>query len=132
MLSENEFHSWTHPQPSETCQQYSCMLHWSHGLTTFISTIHLLTYPFPTKMILANNFWTPFPYWERYQKSDEKKGISIDGVHPKTSPFSTRHPIWVNYKVVSQLSQPILLLCSCLNSARHNLVIELCRALKIF
>ena len=28
---------------------------------------------------------------------------TLDGVHPKTSPFSTRHLFWVNYKVVSQL-----------------------------
>ena len=32
-----------------------------------------------------------------------------DGVQPKTPPFSTRHIIWVNYKVVNQLFQPILL-----------------------
>ena len=57
---------------------------------------------------------------------------TMDGVQPKTSPFSTSHPIWVNYKVVSQLSQPISLLFSYLNSARHYLVIELCRAHKIF
>ena len=36
----------------------------------------------------------------------------------------------MNYKVVSQLYQPIFLSFSYLNSARHNLVIELCRALK--
>ena len=52
-------------------------------------------------------------------------------VHPKTSPFSTRHPISANYKVVIQLSQPIFLSLSYLNSARHNLVIELCRALNV-
>ena len=48
------------------------------------------------------------------------------------SPFSSHHLISVNYKVVSQLSQSISLSFSYLNIARHNLVIELCRALKIF
>ena len=52
----------------------------------------------------------------------------LDRVQPKTSPFSTRHLIWVNYKVVSQLAQPILSFLH-LNNARHNLVIELCLAL---
>ena len=33
-----------------------------------------------------------------------------NGFQPKTSPFSTRHPIWVNYKILIQLSQPISLL----------------------
>ena len=54
----------------------------------------------------------------------------LDGVHPKTSPFNTHHLIWVTYKVVSQLSQPIFLSFLYLNSAKHNLVIELCCALK--
>ena len=36
----------------------------------------------------------------------------------------------MNYKVVSQLYQPIFLSFSYLNSAQHNLVIELCCALK--
>ena len=48
------------------------------------------------------------------------------GFQPKTSPFSTRHLIWVNYEVLSQLFQPRALLFSYLNSARHNSVIELC------
>ena len=51
----------------------------------------------------------------------------FDVVQTKTSPFSTGHFIWVNYKVFSQLYHPILLQFSYLNSARHNLVIELCR-----
>ena len=55
-----------------------------------------------------------------------------DGVHPKTPPFSTSHLIWVNYKVVSQLSQPVFVSFLYLNSGRHNLVIELCRALNIY
>ena len=50
-----------------------------------------------------------------------------DVVHPKTSPFSTRHLIWVKYKVLIQLYQLIFLSFSYLNSARHNLVIGLCR-----
>ena len=36
----------------------------------------------------------------------------------------------MNYKVVSQLYQPIFLSFSYLNSAQHNLVIEVCCALK--
>ena len=54
----------------------------------------------------------------------------IYGVHPKMSPFSTCHLIWLNYKFVSQLFQPILLSFSYWNSSGHNLVTELCRALK--
>ena len=50
-----------------------------------------------------------------------------DGVQPKMSPFSTRHIIWVKYKVANQLSRPIYLSFSYLNSARHFSVIELCR-----
>ena len=38
----------------------------------------------------------------------------------------------MNYKVVSQLSQPIFILFLYLNSARQNLVTELCRALKVY
>ena len=52
--------------------------------------------------------------------------VTPDVVQPKTPPFSTCHLIWVNCKVLSQLSQPIYLLFSYLNIARHNLVIGLC------
>ena len=51
-------------------------------------------------------------------------GVPLDGVHPKTSPFSTNDIILVNYKVVSQLSQLIFISFSYLNSSRHNSVIE--------
>ena len=51
---------------------------------------------------------------------------------PKTSTFSTRTLIWVHYKVVHIFSQPIFSSFSHLNSARHNLVIELCLILKLF
>ena len=44
---------------------------------------------------------------EKYSSSNDYTGY--DGVQPKTPPFSTRNLIRVNYKVVSQLSQPILL-----------------------
>ena len=64
--------------------------------------------------------------------SSPLKMITHDGVQPKTSPFSTRHLIWVNYKVVSKLSQPIFISFSYLNRAQHNSVIELCCALKMF
>ena len=50
-----------------------------------------------------------------------------DRFHPKTTPFSTRHLILVNYEVLSQLYQPMSHLFSYLNSVRHNSVIELCR-----
>ena len=56
----------------------------------------------------------------------DEDACTHDMVQTKTPPFSTRHLIWVNYKVLSQLSQPISLLFSYLNSARHNIVIELC------
>ena len=52
-----------------------------------------------------------------------------DVFQTKTSPFSTHHIILVHYKVLGQVSQPISLLFSYLNSAQHDLVIELCRAL---
>ena len=52
-----------------------------------------------------------------------------DRLQPKTSHFYTRHLLRVNCKIVSQLSQPMFLSFSYLNIARHNLVIELCRAL---
>ena len=54
-----------------------------------------------------------------------------DGFQPKTSHFSTRHLVGVNYKGLSQLSQPISPLFSYLNSVRHNLVIWFCREQKI-
>ena len=57
-----------------------------------------------------------------------RSNVIIDGVHPKTHPFFTRHPVRVVYKVVSQFSEPNFLSFSCLNSARHNFVLELCRA----
>ena len=58
--------------------------------------------------------------------------LVYDGVHPKKPFFSTRHLIWVDYKVLSQISQPIFLSLSYLNSARHFSVIELCREPFIF
>ena len=48
-------------------------------------------------------------------------------VQTKASPFSIRHIIWVNYKVLSQLSQPIYLEFSYLNILRHFSDVELCR-----
>ena len=54
----------------------------------------------------------------------------LDLVQPKTSTFSTHALVWVHYKVVHKISQPIFSLFSHLNSALHNLVIELCSALK--
>ena len=56
----------------------------------------------------------------------------LDRVQTKTLPFSTRHIILLNYKVVSQLSQLSFLSLSYLNSAQHNLAVELCRAPKIY
>ena len=58
--------------------------------------------------------------------------MANDGVQPKTPPLSTRHLICVDYKVVSRLYQLIFLSFSCLNIARQNTVIELCRALILF
>ena len=56
----------------------------------------------------------------------------VNRVHPKTFPFSTRHLVFENYEVVSQLSQPMFLSFSYLNSVQHNIVIGFCHALKIF
>ena len=58
--------------------------------------------------------------------------IVCDLVQPKMSHFSTRALISVNCKFVHRFSQLIFILSSHLNSALQNLVIELCRALKIF
>ena len=55
-----------------------------------------------------------------------------DGVHPKTSLFSTRHLIWVNYKFISQLFQLIYISFLYSNSVRHFLGIELCREQFVF
>ena len=52
---------------------------------------------------------------------------TLDVVQPNTSRFSTRHLIWVNYKILSQLFQPIYLEFSYLNSVQHFSGIELCR-----
>ena len=67
-------------------------------------------------------------YFERYlwQDFSSTNGVA-DRVQPKTPPFSTCHIVSVNYKVASQLPQPIFLSFSYLNSARHFSVIELCR-----
>ena len=59
------------------------------------------------------------------------KQISHDEVEPDIYPFYTRHLIWVNYKVVSKLYQPIFISFSYLNSALYNSVFELCRELKV-
>ena len=64
--------------------------------------------------------------------TSQRRWQITDWVQPKTSPFSTRHIHSMNYKVLSKLSQPIPLLFSYLNSARHNSVIELRLALKVF
>ena len=57
---------------------------------------------------------------------------SSDRVQPKTSPFSTCHIIWVNYKVGSQSFQLIYLSLSYLNGVRHFSFIEVCRDLFYF
>ena len=46
--------------------------------------------------------------------------ILHDVVQPKTTPFYTCHQIWVNYKILSQLSQPISIVFSSLNSAQQS------------
>ena len=48
----------------------------------------------------------------------------------KKSTFSTCALILVHYKLVHSFSQPIFSLFSHLNSALHNLIIDLCSALK--
>ena len=54
------------------------------------------------------------------------------GSIPRLPLFIQFHLIWVHYKFVCQLSQPTFLSVLYLNSARHNVVIKLCWALKIF
>ena len=66
------------------------------------------------------------------KKGSTQVDLELEGVQPKIPPFSTRHIVSGNYKVVSQLSQPVFLSFSFLNSARPHLVIGLCRALKYF
>ena len=61
-----------------------------------------------------------------------KYKLSLNGVHPNMSPFSTRDLIWVNYQVLSEICQLIFLSFSYLNSARHNSVVEFCRELNTF
>ena len=65
-------------------------------------------------------------------KYEEQKQITMHLFQPKTPTFSTRALIWVHFKTVHYFSQPIFHLFTNLNSALHNLVIELCSALKIF
>ena len=57
-------------------------------------------------------------------------GRYYDVIQSKTSPFSVHRFIWLNYTFLGQLSQPISLLFSYLNSVLHNLVIELCHEKK--
>ena len=56
--------------------------------------------------------------------------VTNAGVQPKTSPFYTRHLIWANYKVASQLFKLIYLEFSYLNNVRHFSGIELCHEQK--
>ena len=56
--------------------------------------------------------------------------IINDLFQPKTSIFSTRSLIWLHFKTVHYFYQPIFSLISHLKNALHNLVIELCIALK--
>ena len=55
-----------------------------------------------------------------------------DLFQPKAFTFSTRTLIWVHFKNVYELSQPIFSSFSHLKNALHNSVIELCNALKTF
>ena len=81
--------------------------------------------------------WLKIPYSKRTQNpklykpipqlSEVDYNVVIDGVQAKTSPFSTRDIIWVNYQVIRQLFQLIFLSFSYLNSARQISVIKLCR-----
>ena len=57
--------------------------------------------------------------------------LTYDLVQPKTSIFSTHALIRVHFKVVHWFSQPIFSLFLHLNSALHNVVIELCSALEL-
>ena len=63
---------------------------------------------------------------------EEAEIMSSELFQPKTSNFSTRALIWVHFKSVHYFSQPIFSLLSHLKNVLHNLVIELCSALKTF
>ena len=52
--SENESHSWTHPQTSDKWMIYSFIPHWIHQLTNPQSTIHLYHCPLPTQKLLVD------------------------------------------------------------------------------
>ena len=84
--------------------------------------------------LLINKVWLSFSGEEdsavdaTISVSEEFKGR----VPAQDVPFSTCHLIWVNYEVLSQLSQPMPLLFSYLNSVQHNSVIELCREQIVF
>ena len=74
-----------------------------------------------TSLIWYDNFWlTPF------------SSSLFDLFQPKTDLSSTRALIWLHFKTVHYFSQPIFSLFSYLKNALHNLVIELCSALKTF
>ena len=66
---------------------------------------------------IFQHFWCNW-HWDLFQ--------------PKTSTFSIHSLIWVHFKNEHYFSQPIFSLISYLKNALHNLVIELCIALKIF
>ena len=80
----------------------------------------------------AYYFWLGFFPIKTIGSKWYSQGSIQDRVQTKTSPFSARHIIWVNSKVVSQLSQLIFRSCLYLNTTRHNLFIELFHALKYF
>ena len=69
-----------------------------------------------------------FHYWE----NNFYFGLRVnDLVHPNTSTFSTHDLILVHFKSLHWFSQTNFISFSHLNCAWHNLVVYLCRALKI-
>ena len=69
--------------------------------------------------------------WHEYLPGVDSSSNDIRLVSSQDTHFSIRDFILVHYKVVHSFSHPILSLFSHLNSALQNLVMKLCRALKM-
>ena len=77
-------------------------------LTLFLQRKYLIIFLLYHLLAFSASSYSSFSRW-------------LDRFHPQTSPFSTRHIIWLNYEVSSQLSQPMSILFSYLNSVLQNL-----------
>ena len=96
-----------------------CMQDMLH-MTCILNTLGLL-FELPMKLRVDNSVSVDIS--KNWSSAGSSRDMDEDVVQPKTYPFSTRHLILVNYKVLIQSSQPISLSFSYLYSARQNLVI---------